>query len=92
MIDQRSGASRELSGEATRVVHVNSLTAIFEVPTRGGGQSIGVLVTQVIGVRVTLGAQIVEPNKGSGVLVCEGDRCRMDTPLSRALPCHTTKP
>ena len=92
MVDQRSSVSRELSGEATRVVHVNSLTAIFEVPTRGGGQTIGVLVAQVIGVRVTLRAQIVEPDEGTGVLVREGDGCRMDTPLSRALPSHINKP
>ena len=80
--------SIELPSEAARVVHVNALTPIFEMPARGSRQAIGVLVAQIIGMGVSFEAEIVKPDRGAGVLIGESDRGAMDASLSCALSRH----
>jgi hypothetical protein len=39
-----------------------ALATIFEMPTRRGREPIGVLVAQIIGMRVALTTEIIEPD------------------------------
>jgi hypothetical protein len=66
-------SSIELPSEAAGVIHMHALTPVFEMPARGGREPIGVLVAQIVGMRVAFEAEIIEPNRGTGVLVRESD-------------------
>jgi hypothetical protein len=65
-----------------------ALATIFEMPTRRGREAIGVLVAQIIGMRVTLTTEIIEPDRRAGVLVGQSDLCGMNAALSCALSGH----
>ena len=58
------------------------------MPARGGREPIGVLVAQIIGMRVSFEAEIIEPHGRTGVLIRESDRCAVDASLSCALSRH----
>ena len=42
---------------------MNALTAIFQVPSGRSRESIRMLITQVVGVWVTLGAEVIKPDQ-----------------------------
>ncbi len=58
------------------------------MPARRGLEPIRVLVAEVVGVRISLWGQIVQPHLGTGVLIGQRDGCLMNASLSSALPCH----
>ena len=48
--------------------------AVVEIPTGGDGESACVSLAQVVGVRVTLGCQLVQPDLRTPVVVGQRDR------------------
>jgi len=67
---------------------MHALTSVFKVPARWGREPIGVLVAQIIGMRVSFGAEVIKPDRRTGVLVGESDCCAVDASLSCALSRH----
>ena len=59
--------------------------AVVEPPAARHRQARRVQLAQVVGVRVALGGQLVEPHGRAGVLVRQGDRGALGAPGSRAL-------
>ena len=63
-----------------------AVAAVGEVPAERDGQAGGVAAAEVVGVRVALGAELLEPDLGPGVLVGQGDHGTLGAHRPRALP------
>ena len=65
-----------------------AVATVFQVPSGRWLGAVGMLVAQVIGVRIPLGREIVEPSDRTRILIGQSDSCWMNTSLSRALTGH----
>ena len=67
---------------------MHALASIFEMPTRRGREAIGMLIAQIIGMGVALVTEVIKPDRRTGVLIGQCDRCAMNATLSCALSRH----
>ena len=64
------------------------MAAVLETPTRWHRKPLAMAFTQVVGVRVSLASEVVEPRDRTAVLVGEGHRSRCSATGARAVTCH----
>ena len=66
---EEGGSARGCEGE------IAARAAVFHPPTMRNRQPSTVTLTQVVGVRISFGRQVVEPYGRAGILVREGHNC-----------------
>ena len=60
-------------------------STVVEVPTRRHRETFGVSFAHVVGVRIALGGEVVEPDLRAAVVIRQGDHCPFCTTGARTL-------